>query len=154
MCLPVRVTLSHSALASDTSHTAVCSQWPTSSLPVLPFSHCKSSCRPLDFRSCAQAKCDRRKGPVSKPLFHPPLRPRIACQSRSRCFRPSTRVEREEQKESQAAACGRRPLKAVEPTAIISALRALRVSTVGSIVILLWPAIRGRSGGWNKGFDT
>ena len=32
--------------------------------------------------------------------------------------------------------------------------RALRVSMVGSIVILLWPAIRGRSGGWNKGFDT
>ena len=31
-------------------------------------------------------------------MFHPPLRPRIAGQSRSRCFRPSTRAEREEQK--------------------------------------------------------
>ena len=50
-----------------------------------------------------------------------------------------------------------RPSEAVgrtRPPAILSALRALRVSTVGSIVILLWPAIRGRSGGWNKGFDT
>ena len=37
---------------------------------------------------------------------------------------------------------------------LLFALYGLRVSTVGSIVILLLPAIRGRRGGWNKGFDT
>ena len=46
----------HRSPPQDASHPAVAFKWPTSSLPVLQFSHCKSSCRPLDFRSCARAK--------------------------------------------------------------------------------------------------
>ena len=127
-------------------------KWPTSSLPVLRFSHCKSSCRPLDFRSCARVKYDAKRSGVK--TFVPPASPATElARAGSRCFRPSTRVEREEQKESQAAACGRRPLKAVAACDSFCSSRSTRVDG-RKHRDLLWPAIRGRRGGWNKGFDT
>ena len=80
-------------------------------------------------------------------MFHPPLRPRIAGQSRSRCFRPSTRVEREEQKESQAAACGRRPLKAVAACDSFCSSRSTRVDGRKHRDPALASSVAGEAGG-------